>query len=238
MDPAVVARLTDPGQLAARQAEAALRYQQDWAELSFYRGANAALEGQAVQGVFLGDSITEMWGQAQPDLFDGGIVNRGISGQTSPQLLVRFMADVVALRPRWLHLMCGINDIAGNTGPSTPQDFAHHIGAMLDLADRHGIAVILARITPVTATAWSDHLVDPQGHWRTLNRWLADEADRRGLVSVDYGPVLADAAGNLSAALTRDGVHMQASGYARMRPLFEAALSAVRQRPDAASDPG
>ena len=127
--------------------------QTDWAWLCRYHAANLALPGGRADIVFIGDSITEGWGHFQPALFTGGIVNRGISGQTSPQLLVRFMADVVALKPRVVHLMIGTNDIAGNTGPTTPEAWKNNVRAMVELARVHDIRVILGSIPP------ADHML-------------------------------------------------------------------------------
>lgn len=225
MDPALMARLTDPAYLAERERTKAAQRERDWANLGYYRDDNAALAGQATQVVFMGDSITEMWRIAQPALFTGGVVNRGISGQTSPQMLLRFMADVIALKPRVVHLMCGVNDIAGNTGPTTPDDYRNNVRAMLDLAKAHGIAVVLAGLTPITALPWSPEVRDPRGRSAELNGWLGELAAERGLVHADYRPVLVDAEGALRADLTRDGVHPGAQGYALMRPVLDAALA-------------
>lgn len=230
MDPAVVAAIVDP-ENAARRVEAAVALRaRDWPALSHYRDANAALKGQPVEAVFLGDSITQMWGIAQPELFTGGIVNRGISGQTSPQMLLRFMADVVALKPKFVHIMCGINDVAGNTGPTTPQDYQNNILAMLALARTHGIDVILASLTPIRGFSWSPEISDPQVRVAELNRWLRDMATERGLIHADYASVLADAGGLLRMDYARDGVHPHAAGYQAMQPVAERALAAVRAR--------
>lgn len=225
MDPALLALLSDPQAMAERERLKAEQRQRDWANLGYYRDANAALAGQAVDVVFMGDSITEMWRIAQPDLFEGGRVNRGISGQTSPQMLVRFMADVIALKPRAVHLMCGTNDVAGNTGPTTPRDYQNSIIAMVDLATVNGIAVILANMPPMNGLMWSPAVKDPKARVAELNSWLTAFAAERGLVHADYGAVLSDGANGLRAEFTRDGVHPGAGGYAVMRPVAEAALA-------------
>lgn len=230
MDPQVIARIRDPEQVALRAERAAALRERDWAALGHYRRANAALQGQPVEAVFLGDSITEMWGVAQPDLFTGGLVNRGISGQTSPQMLVRFMTDVIALKPRAVHLMCGINDVAGNTGPTTPQDYRNNILAMLDLAQAHGVRAILASLTPITGLTWAPEVQRPRERVAELNAWLAETAARRGLIHADYVPALADETGAPRPEFTRDGVHPRAAGYCAMRPVAEAALARALRR--------
>lgn len=224
MDPALLARLTDPEAIAERERLKTEQRQRDWANLGYYRAANAALAGQRTDVVFMGDSITEMWRIAQPDLFEGGRVNRGISGQTSPQMLIRFMPDVVALKPRAVHLMCGTNDIAGNTGPTTPQDYRNNIIAMTDLAHANGIAVILADVPPMNGLPWSSGVQDPQVRVAELNGWLRVFAREKGVTHVDYGAVLTDGGAGMRAEFTRDGVHPGAGGYAVMRPLAEGAV--------------
>jgi lysophospholipase L1-like esterase len=229
MDPAVLAMLGDADRIAMRDRVKAQRKADDFAALGHYRDANAALAGQPANIVFIGDSITEMWPVAQPDLFANGIVGRGVSGQTSAQVLLRFMADVVALRPRAVHLMCGVNDVAGNTGPTTPEDYRNNIRAMVALARAHGIAVILGGLTPVTAMPWAPEVRDPRGRVLALNAWLGAFASQNGLAFADYFAVLADADNALRADLTRDGVHPQAAGYDLMRPLVEAAMRGLEE---------
>ncbi|HEY9546337.1 MAG TPA: GDSL-type esterase/lipase family protein, partial [Solimonas sp.] len=118
------------GMVDSLEGVAARATEPDWPQLGRYRDANRALEGIPQKLVFIGDSITEMWQAADPALFGKGIVNRGISGQTTPQMLLRFMADVVGLRPRAVHLMAGTNDIAGNSGPTCTADYQNNIIAM------------------------------------------------------------------------------------------------------------
>lgn len=224
MDPAVMTMLANPERIAERDRLKAQRKAEDFAALGHYRDANAALAGKPVDVVFIGDSITEMWPIAQPDLFTSGVVGRGVSGQTSPQILLRFMADVVALKPRAVHLMCGVNDVAGNTGPSTPEDYRNSIRAMVALARAHDIAVILGGLTPVTGFPWAPEVSDPRARVVTLNGWLRAFAGEQSLAFVDYFAVLADAEHGLRADLARDGIHPQTRGYALMRPLAEAAV--------------
>jgi len=227
MDPEILTRIQNPDYVAARDIAKAERLARDWAGLGYYRRANAALGGQSVDVVFIGDSITEMWAVADPGLFSGGYINRGISGQTSPQILLRFMADVVALRPRAVHLMCGINDVAGNTGPNTPADYQNNVHAMLDLAQTHGIGVILASLTPAAGFTWSPEISGVAARVHDLNAWLVDLAARRGLVFADYHTALTSPDGALRPELTRDGVHPTSAGYRLMRPVLARAVALV-----------
>lgn len=225
MDPAIVAALQDPDGIAERERQKADRLARDWAGLGHYRRANAAIAGQPVEVVFMGDSITEMWGVAQPDLFSKGLVNRGVSGQTSPQMLLRFMPDVIALKPRTVHLMCGVNDVAGNTGPTTPQDYKHNVSAMLDLAQAHEVGVILASLTPLGGFTWAPDITNATARVAELNDWLAATAAERGLVQADYHAVLSTPEGAMRPELTRDGVHPNGRGYDVMRPVLDEALA-------------
>ncbi|MDQ8027340.1 MAG: GDSL-type esterase/lipase family protein [Brevundimonas sp.] len=230
MDAALLAALSDPEKAAERERRKALQRQTDWANLGYYREENAALAGQKTDVVFMGDSITEMWRIAQPELFTDGIVNRGISGQTSAQMLVRFTPDVIALKPRVVHLMCGVNDVAGNTGPTTPQDLLNAINAMVDLAQAHGIEVILGTLTPVTGLPWAPAVQDPRGRVVAMNAEVRALAARRDMALADYFAVLADDGNALKSELTRDGVHPTGQGYREMRPLADAALKVALRR--------
>ena len=229
MDPAVLAMLSDPERGARNERRKAWRNQRDWAALSQYREDNAARAGGPANVVFMGDSLTEMWRVAHPGLFEGGYVNRGISGQTTPQMLLRFMPDVIALKPRICHLMGGTNDVAGNTGPNTPQDFRNNILAMLDLSKAHGISVVLASLPPFATLAWSPALGDVSARVAELNAWLKATADARGLVFADYFAALTDGAGRMRADFTRDGVHPTRRGYEAMEPVLAEALRQASQ---------
>ncbi|MEO8256637.1 MAG: GDSL-type esterase/lipase family protein [Acidobacteriota bacterium] len=205
----------------------------DWPNLCRYKAANAAVAaGPRPRAVFMGDSITDNWVRGDPALFANGIVDRGIGGQTSPQMLARFRQDVVALRPRVVHIMAGTNDVAGNTGPTTLEDYQHHMLAMIDLARANDIAVVVAAIPPSRKLFWRGDL-DPRPQIRRLNDWLRGLAFSRGLTFVDYGMVLADADGGMRAGLGNDGVHPNRLGYAGMRPLAERAVAEATERADA-----
>jgi acetyl esterase/lipase/lysophospholipase L1-like esterase len=210
----------------------------DWPNLCRYKAANATLaRGPRPRAVFMGDSITDNWVRGDPALFTDGIVGRGIGGQTSPQMLARFRQDVVALRPRVVHIMAGTNDIAGNTGPTTIEDYQHNILAMIDLARANDIALVIAAIPPSRKLFWRGDF-DPRPQIRELNAWLRGLAFSRGLTFVDYGMVLADPDGGMRADLGNDGVHPNRLGYARMRPLAERAVAEAVERADAPAGGG
>lgn len=216
--------------IASDEAQAVMRAQReaqarDWPNLCKYRAANAALpSAPRPDVVFLGDSITELWGAADPGFFTGGIIDRGISGQTTPQMLLRFEADVIALHPRAVHIMAGTNDVAGNTGPNTEEDYKNNIRAMVTLARAHGVRVILASIPPTARFSWQPAL-EPAPRIRALNAWLADYAREQKLEFVDYYQALAGDGGALRPELGNDGVHPNRAGYARMLPLAKAAIA-------------
>lgn len=197
------------------------RQAKDWPFLCRYRAANAELlaRGTRPDMVLMGDSITENWVAAQPELFAHGFVGRGISGQSSPQMLARFYADVVALHPRFVHIMAGTNDIGGATGPSLEQDYLNNINAMIDIAQANGITVILAEIPPITRIL-PRPAFDPRPNVRRINVGLRDIAERRKLVLVDYFSPLADATGAFDRRFANEGVHPNRDGYAIMRPLL------------------
>lgn len=220
--PPTPAPVTEAEITAARQA-AMDRARRDWPGLCRHRAANEALGDAPVRAVFIGDSITEFWGAAAPDLFADGVVNRGIGAQTSPQMLVRFYQDVISLRPRVVHIMAGTNDIAGNTGPSRPEDFKNNIRAMVELAKVHDIAVVLGSIPPSVVFSWRPEL-RPAPRIAELNAWLRDYAAGQGAQFIDYNGALRGPSGELRPALTEDGVHPDADGYAVMTPLARAAV--------------
>ncbi|WP_422346613.1 SGNH/GDSL hydrolase family protein [Stenotrophomonas sp. DR009] len=206
----------------------------DWPELQRYRDSNAQLP-TAVPGqprvVFFGDSITEGWGrEGSAGFFPGkGWLNRGISGQTTAQMLVRFPQDVLALKPQVVVILAGTNDIAGNTGPSTQAMIEDNLHAMVDLARAHGIAVVLASVLPVSDYPWLPGTA-PAPKVRALNTALKRYAGAQQLVYLDYYTPMANAAGGLDPQLADDGVHPTAKGYAVMAPLAEAAVTRALQQ--------
>ena len=197
--------------------------QNDWAWLCRYAEADKQL-AQAPRVVFIGDSITEGWVTLAPSLFVSGAVGRGISGQTSPQILVRFHQDVVSLRPKVVHIMIGTNDVAGNTGPSSPEMFTNHIAAMVDLARANGIAVVIGSILPAARFPWRPNLA-PAPQVVALNIWLKDYAKARGAAFADYHKALVNTEGGINPDLAPDGIHPNAKGYAVMEPIARAAIA-------------
>jgi lysophospholipase L1-like esterase len=226
LTPADMARLGQNAAFAAYEKESRARGATDWAGLCRFHHANRSVLAGAERPrvVFMGDSITENWGLADPGFFQAGVVNRGISAQTSAQMLLRFHADVIALRPTVVHILAGTNDVAGNNGPTSPQAFQHNIESMVELAGAHGIRVILGSIPPAGAFSWRPAM-RPGPRIRELNDWLRGYAARRGLSYVDYHTALAGPAGELRATLANEGVHPNRDGYVIMRRLAEAALA-------------
>lgn len=197
----------------------------DWAQLCRYRDQNAALgPASRARVVMMGDSITEGWMPADPAFFGGDVIDRGISGQTTGQMLLRFRSDVIELRPAVVHIMAGTNDIAGNRGPEAIETVQGNLASMVELAQAHGIRVVLAAIPPVRKFYWNTR-VEPVATVAAMNAWLREYAQRKGLTWVDYGTVLGDGTGGIKAGFSGDGVHPNAAGYAAMRPLAEAAIA-------------
>jgi len=208
----------------------------DFGELGRYRAANAALP-PATPGeervVFYGDSITDQWALALS--FPGKpYVNRGISGQTTPQMLVRFRQDVIALAPKVVVILAGTNDIAGNTGPMTLEETEANIASMVELARAHGVRVVLSSVLPVhnytRESQWSFPLRPPE-KIATLNAWLETYAAQNGCVYLDYARAMIDERGFLRRELAADGLHPDEAGYAIMAPLAEAAIAAALAHP-------
>jgi lysophospholipase L1-like esterase len=210
---------------AARTMAKLHQVTRDWAQLCRYHRDNAALRGQPVSVVFMGDSITDGWIKDDPDFFKEGRVDRGISGQTTPQMLLRFREDVIALKPKAVHIMAGTNDIAGNTGAATMAMVQGYIQSMAELARANGIKVMLASVPPAASFPWSpDKRPAPQ--IAEMNAWLKRYAAANGFTFVDYHPALATAEGAMKPGMATDGVHPTPAGYAAMRPV---ALSAIRR---------
>ena len=198
----------------------------DWAWLGRYRDENAKLiaSGAKIDTVFLGDSITEGWARTDAEFFSNGNIGRGISAQTTPQLLVRMHADVVALRPRAVHIMAGTNDIAHNTGPMTPQESKNNLMGMCEIARAHGIRIVLGSVPPASKYWWRPE-VQPKAAAIALNEWIRGYADGIGAVYADYAAALTDEKGNVKPALAKDEVHPTPEGYAVMRPIAQAAIA-------------
>jgi len=209
----------------------------DYGRLSRFAAANAALVAPRPgedRVVFFGDSITDGWSKPENGGFFPGrpYLNRGIGGQTTAQMLVRFRPDVIALRPRAVVILAGTNDVAGNAGDTTPASIEDNLASLAELARAHGIQVVLASLLPV-----SDDKKDagglpltrtrqrPTETLKALNRWLAGYAARSGHVYLDYFSAMADRNGLLRPELNDDGLHPNARGYALMAPLAERAIA-------------
>lgn len=199
----------------------------DWPKLARYRDDNAALKPAApgeARVVFMGDSITDAWPRVGAFFPGKPYVDRGISGQTTEQMLVRFRPDVIALGPRVVVILAGTNDIAGNTGTYDPGFTRGNIASMAELARANGIRVVLASVTPAFDYPWRPGL-EPVGKILALNAWLRDYAAKNGCTYLDYFPSMADARNGLKAEYSPDGVHPNAAGYAVMEPLAEQAIA-------------
>jgi lysophospholipase L1-like esterase len=200
----------------------------DWASLGRYREANASL-GAPGPGeervVFYGNSITDAWAAHFPTMFPGRpYVGRGISGQTTPQMLVRFRQDVIALEPAVVVILAGTNDIAGNTGPSTQAMIADNLMSMVELARANDIRVVLSSVLPASDYGWRPGL-DPGPKIVALNAWMREYAEINDVVYLDYHSVMVDDRLGLGPELSADGVHPNEAGYRVMAPLAEAAIS-------------
>jgi lysophospholipase L1-like esterase len=205
-----------------------LAFAQDWANLGRYRADNQTLgdpkSGEA-RVVFMGDSITDAWGRSYGKFFPGKpYVNRGISGQTTPQMLIRFRPDVIALKPRAVVILAGTNDIAGNTGPMSLDDIQANLMSMAQLARANNIKVVFASVLPVTDALKPQTARRPPEKIRALNTWLKDYAAKTGGVYLDYFTPMADENGMLKKELTYDGLHPNEAGYEVMQPLAQKAI--------------
>lgn len=203
------------------------RLHNDWAYLKKFAEANAKLPAPARgedRVVFMGNSITEGWKPPLETMFLGKpYINRGIGGQTTPQMLVRFRQDVIALKPKVVVILAGTNDIAGNTGPSTVEMIENNLASMAELARAHGIRVVLASVLPVYSYTWRPS-VQPVPIIAALNDWMKDYARRNGMVYLDYFSAMVDERRGLRSDLTYDGVHPNEAGYRVMAPLTLAAI--------------
>jgi lysophospholipase L1-like esterase len=201
----------------------------DYGQLARYREANAALRPPAAgenRIVFFGDSITDIW--KLEDSFPGKpYVNRGIGGQTTPQMLVRFRQDVIDLHPKVVVMLAGTNDIAGNTGPMRNEDIEADLASMAELARAHGIHMVLASLLPVhnyTEKSKDFFAQRPMARILELNDWIKKYCAENNLVYLDYFSALVDDKGMLKKDLADDGLHPNAAGFKIMTPLAEAAI--------------
>jgi lysophospholipase L1-like esterase len=219
----------DPASLTTAQIATLQRTGADWAQLTRYRAENEKLAQVASPGprvVFMGDSITDAWGRniADAPFFPGRpYLNRGISGQTTAQMLVRFRADVIDLKPAVVVILAGTNDLAGNTGLSSLQMIEDNLASMGDLAAVNHIRVVLASVLPVSDYPWRKGL-QPAEKVRALNQWIKAYCNTHGFVYLDYYVAMVNTQGGLDPALARDGVHPTVAGYAIMAPLAEKSI--------------
>lgn len=199
----------------------------DWPALSKYKKDNHELKLKSNSGkriVFMGDSITEGWSGIYPDFFQNkNYINRGISGQTTPQMLIRFRADVVDLNPSIVIILAGTNDIAENTGPSNVKMITDNIFSMSELAMAHKIKVILCSILPVYTYSWKD-IPDPPSYIAEVNNMLKNYCVNHNLQYVDYFSSMANEKKGLGKELSEDGVHPNEKGYKIMSKIIQNVL--------------
>jgi lysophospholipase L1-like esterase len=200
----------------------------DFGMVGYYADDNANLLASRVPAdiVFMGDSITEGWLDKRPGFFIRGRIDRGIGGQTTSQMVLRMMSDVVALKPRAVHIMGGTNDIAGNTGPMTPQMSENNVRAMTDIAQRHGIRVLVASVPPAGKFPWAPS-IETRSAIAELNRRLERVARETGAAWVDYHSALDDGSGAMKRGLAYDGVHPTEAGYDAMARVIAPILRRV-----------
>ena len=205
----------------------------DWANLGKYREDNARLGPPGPKEnrvVFYGNSITEVWAKFFPTMFPGKpYIGRGISGQTTPQMLVRFNQDVVALKPKVVVILAGTNDIAGNTGPSTIEMIEDNLRSMAEIAKAHGIRVVMSSVLPVYDYPWRPGL-EPAPKIMALNAWMKDYAAKVGAIYLDYHSAMQDERHGMRAGLASDEVHPTEAGYKVMAPLAEKAIAEALRR--------
>ena len=200
----------------------------DFGWLGKFKEADAALAPPAKgenRVVFMGDSITEGWHFTGPQgsFLGKPYINRGISGQTTPQILVRFRQDVIALKPKVVVILAGTNDIAGNTGPETLEQIEDNLASMADLATANRIRVVLCSILPAFDFNWRPGMI-PAPKILAINAWMKTYAAEKGYVYVDFHTAMKDERDGLPSTLSRDGVHPLPAGYAIMAPLVEAGI--------------
>jgi lysophospholipase L1-like esterase len=216
-----------------QRLEAQRRLLADWAGLIRYGSEDTELpppKADEDRVVFLGDEITENWGRGSARFFPGKpYLNRGIAGQTSPQMLVRFRQDVIALKPKVVVIMAGMNDIASVTAPITQAMFAENIMSIVELAKANNIRVVLASLTPICDCYTKQSALRPQGKIIGMNGWLKEYAAQSGSVYLNYYSAMAEGR-NLKKELTGDGLLPNDAGYAVMAPLAEQAIAQALDR--------
>ena len=204
---------------------------QDWPNLKKYEKENLSLghpQENEKRVVFMGDSITEEWSRLYPNYFEErSYINRGIGGQTTPQMLIRFKQDVVDLRPAVVVILAGTNDIAGNTGPSNVKMITDNIFSMATIATAHGIQVVLSSVLPVYLYEWSPEIIDPPSTIDAVNERLKEHAASNGIEYLDYYSEMVDDRKGLKKEYTPDGVHPNEKGYELMSTTAEKKLKSI-----------
>lgn len=204
---------------------------QDWPNLARYRNDNGALPvDTANRVVFMGDSITDAWGRSRgKDTFFPGknYINRGISGQTTPQMLIRFRPDVIALKPKVVVILAGTNDISGNTGPETLEDIEGNLASMGQLATANDIKVIFASVMPTCDYIRPQTDRRPNTKIIALNAWIKEYSTANHHTYLDYFSAMVDDKGMLKKELTYDGLHPNDEGYAVIQPIAQKAIDAA-----------
>lgn len=206
-----------------------IAYSQDWANLNRYKEENAKVPALNAKDhsrvVFMGNSITEGWLNKRPDFFNSKkYINRGISGQTTPQMLLRFRQDVIALKPALVVILAGINDIAENTGPYSIEATSGNIFSMCELAKQNGIKVIVCSVLPALDFQWKKGM-QPAPKVIALNKTIKSYAEKNKLFYVDYYSAMVNNEMGLKAELCTDGVHPNEAGYAVMEPILEKTIA-------------
>jgi len=228
--PAPVAAPDEMSRLRA-QLERSQRVLKDWPNLARYHDDNAAIApptAGTARVVFMGDSITDNWGRRYGKFFEGKpYINRGISGQTTPQMLIRFRPDVIALKPQVVVILAGTNDIAGNTGVMTLEAIEDNLASMAELAKANNIRVVFASVMPVCDYIRPQTVQRPPEKISALNAWIKDYVAKNSLVYLDYYSAMLDDKQMLRQEITDDGLHPNAAGYEIIAPLAEKAIAAA-----------
>ena len=197
---------------------------EDWANLNYYKEENLKLvqEGTKESIIFMGDSITEEWGRILPEFFSNKqYINRGIGGQTTPQMLIRFRQDVIDLNPEAVVILAGTNDIAGNTGPSSVKMIIDNLTSMAEIASKQNIQVFMSSILPVFRYPWNKSIIEPFKKIAEINNFMKDFSNREKLVYIDYHSHMVDSRPGLKLELTTDEVHLNQAGYIVMSEIVK-----------------
>ena len=206
----------------------------DWAQLQYYKESNTTLETPAPPEnriVFMGNSITEGWSQTRPEFFaQKPYINRGIGGQTTPQMLIRFRQDVVDLQPKVVFILAGTNDIAGNTGPTSLKEIADNLKSMCEIAKANGIKAVLCSVLAAEDYPWVPGK-DPKHKIPALNSLLKEYAATNGVYYLDYFTALNNGRNGIDAFNSYDGVHLTAAGYQVLEPLVESVIEELLGQP-------